>query len=158
MTLHPKQTRLSLPSRQTDLPESAVVLPTDPESEAPSPKARIEGAPLDRWSRHDIVTGTIRTGWPQPLTRIAFNEIALEFAFETKAEFQITPDEPNSASVQFQHQLLFTRPDSIIEVVGTARLQSSVSDYHIFGRLEVWENDALVFEREWQPVISSKYS
>jgi len=158
MTLHPKQTRLSLPCRQTDSPESAVVFHTDPESEAPSPKARIEGAPLDRWSRHDIVTGTIRTGWHQPLTRIAFSEIGLEFAFETKAEFQITPDEPNSASGQFQHQLLFTRPDSIIEVVGTARLQSSVSDYHVFGRLEVRENDTLVFEREWQPVISRKHS
>jgi putative CocE/NonD family hydrolase len=158
MTLHPKQTRLSLPCRQTDLPESAVVLPTDPESEAPSPKARMEGAPLDRWSRHDIVTGTIRTGWHQPLTRIAFNEIALEFAFETEAEFQITPDEPNSASSEFRHRLQFTRSGSVIEVISTAKLQSSVSDYHIFGRLEVWENDALVFEREWQPVISRKYS
>ena len=85
-------------------------------------------------------------------------EIALEFAFETEAEFQITPDEPNSASSEFRHRLQFTRSGSVIEVISTAKLQSSVSDYHIFGRLEVWENDALVFEREWHPVISRKYS
>jgi hypothetical protein len=158
MTLYPGQTRLSLPCRQTDSPESAVVLHTDPESETPSPKARIEGAPLDRWSRHDIVTGAVRTGWHQPPTRIAFHDIALELAFETEAEFQISPDEPNSASSEFRHRLQFTRSGSVIEVISTARLQSSVSDYHVFGRLEIRENDALVCEREWDPVISRNHS
>ena len=158
MTLYPGQTRLSLPCRQTDSPESAVVLHTDPESETPSPKARIEGAPLDRWSRHDIVTGAVRTGWHQPPTRIAFHDIALELAFETEAEFQISPDEPNSASSEFRHRLQFTRSGSVIEVISTARLQSSVSDYHVFGRLEIRENDALVCEREWRPVIPRNHS
>ncbi|MAF06418.1 MAG: peptidase S15 [Acidiferrobacteraceae bacterium] len=158
MTLYPGQTRLSLPCRQTDSPESAVILHTDPESETPSPKARIEGAPLTRWSQHDVMSNSIASGWHQPFTRIAFDEITVEYAFETKAQHQITLDDPNSACSEFEHKLQFTRSGSVIEMISTARLQSSVSDYHVFGRLEIRENDALVCEREWDPVISRKHS
>tara|TARA_Y100000294_G_scaffold4652_1_gene4724 strand:- start:4418 stop:6484 length:2067 start_codon:yes stop_codon:yes gene_type:complete len=158
MTLYPGQTRLSLPCRQTDSPESAVILHTDPESETPPPKARIEGAPLTRWSQHDVMSNSIASGWHQPFTRIAFDEITVEYAFETKAQHQITLDDPNSACSEFEHKLQFTRSGSVIEMISTARLQSSVSDYHVFGRLEIRENDALVCEREWDPVISRKHS
>ena len=157
ITLDPAKTRLSLPCHQEDSSAKDMSFQGDL-GRPPAPKAHIEGEALERWSRHDVATGTISSGWRQPLTRIAFSEIALEFAFETKAEFRITPDEPNSASGEFQHRLQFTRQDSIIEVIGTASLQSTVSDYQVFGRLEVRENDTLVFEREWHPVISRKHS
>ena len=157
ITLDPAKTRLSLPCHQEDSSAKDVSFQDDL-GRPPAPKAQFEGETLERWSRHDITTGSISSGWRQPLTRTAFSEIALEFAFETKAEFQVTPDEPNSASSEFQHRLQFTRQDSIIEVIGTAGLQSTVSDYHVFGRLEIRENDTLVFEREWHPVISRKHS
>ncbi|HCK76421.1 MAG TPA: peptidase S15 [Gammaproteobacteria bacterium] len=158
MTLYPGQTRLSLPCRQTDSRESAVVFHIDSESERPSPKARIQGSPLDRWSQHDIMSNSIASGWHQPLTRIVFDEIEVEYAFETKAQHQITLDDLNSACSEFQHKLQFKRSGSIIELLGTTRLKSTPTDYHVFGRLEIRENDTLVCEREWNPVISRKYS
>jgi len=158
LTLYPGQTRLSLPCRQTDSPESAVILHTDPESETPSPKARIEGAPLDRWSQHDVMSNSITSGWHQPFTRIAFDEITVEYAFETKAQHQITLDDPNSACSEFEHKLQFKRSGSIVEVLGTARLKSSPTDYHVFGTLEVREDGALICKHEWRPVIPRNHS
>ena len=87
-----------------------------------------------------------------------FQDIDVELASETRAEFQITPGNPNSASSQFQHRLRFIRQGSIIEVLGNASLKSSASDYYVFGRLEAWENGEMIFKREWHPVIPRKHS
>ena len=104
------------------------------------------------------MSNSIASGWHQPLTRIVFDEIEVEYAFETKAQHQITLDDLNSACSEFQHKLQFKRSGSIIELLGTTRLKSTPTDYHVFGRLEIRENDTLVCEREWNPVISRKYS
>ena len=78
------------------------------------------------------------------LTRIAFDEI--------------TVDDPNSACSEFEHKLQFKRSGSIVEVLGTARLQSSPTHYHVFVALEVQEDGALICERQWRPVIPRNHS
>ena len=104
------------------------------------------------------MSNSITSGWHQPFTRIAFDEITVEYAFETKAQHQITLDDPNSACSEFEHKLQFKRSGSIVEVLGTARLKSSPTDYHVFGTLEVRENGALICKHEWRPVIPRNHS
>lgn len=104
------------------------------------------------------MSNSIASGWHQPLTRIAFHEIAVEYAYETKAQHRITLDDPNSACSEFQHKLHFKRSGSVVEVLGTARLKSSPTHYHVFGTLKVHEDGALICECEWRPVIPRNHS
>jgi putative CocE/NonD family hydrolase len=156
--VHPDQTEISLPCYQEDPSIRAVNFDSKTGPEPSAPKAHIEDAPLSRWSNHNLVTNVIETGWHQPLKHTKFQDIDVELASETRAEFQITPGNPNSASSQFQHRLQFIRQGSIIEVLGNASLKSSASDYYVFGRLEAWENGEMIFKREWHPVIPRKHS
>ena len=158
ITLFPEKTQLSLPCRHENPPEDAAIFHADRDSETQIPKAQIDGAPLSRWSQHDVMSNSIASGWHQPLTRISFHEIAVEYAYETKAQHRITLDDPSSACSEFQHKLQFKRSGSIVEVLGTARLQCSPTHYHVFGTLKVHEDGALICEREWRPVIPRNHS
>ena len=104
------------------------------------------------------MSNTISTGWYQPLTWVQFRNTEMQFAYETRAEHKITIGDPNSASSRVQHRLQFGRNDSVVEVVGIAKLHSTQTDYILSGSLEVLENGELIFERQWNPTVARVYS
>ncbi len=153
ITLSPAKTQLVLPVRNKPPDEPSVIFLQTMDSEKVAPRAQIDTEPLNRWSQRDVMTDFVSTGWHQPLTRITFHDIAVEYGFETRAEHTIAIDDPHSTCSQLQHRMQFDRMGSVIEVRGTARLQSNTTHYLVSGALQVLEDERLICEHQWNPLI-----
>ncbi|SVA41213.1 uncharacterized protein METZ01_LOCUS94067 [marine metagenome] len=158
ITLHLAKTQLTLPIRPENLAEKPIQFAKSDHAGESESSVLINNQALQRWSNLDATSNIISTGWHQPLTRVQFRDIDLQLAYETRAEHKITVGDPNSAFSRVQHRLQFSRNDSIVEVVGTAQLHSTLTDYVLSGSLEVLENGELIFERQWNPSLDRMYS
>ncbi len=153
LALHLEEAKLTLPVCRTSAPEDPVsFVDANPADIEPSFVA-LSSPPLERRTSSDAGTNARTLVWHQPYKAVFHEKIALEFGFESKARHRISQDDPCSASSRVEHRLRVVREGWTVEVTGTAELTSSATDYRLFGRVEVRENGALVFERQWEPVV-----
>ncbi len=157
ITLHLERTRLILQVRAAGVERDPVIFAKPLAFDVPSINV-ISSPSLERWVKTDAESTSRTIYWHQPLTCVHFKAIDLEFGYETSAQYSITFDDPNSAYTKFEHKLQFRREDWVIEVVGRAELKSTATTYNLSGSIEVRENGATIFKRQWSPVIPRIYS
>lgn len=152
LTLELASARLALPVRQV----TAGVKPApfaEPLNADNAQVRAITAPPLERWTQTDGDINSRSIGWHQPYKCVRHTAIDLDFAYETSAEHKITLDDPLSAHSRCEHRLHFRRGDWAVEIISIATLTSTETTFKPVGSIEVRENRARVFERQWAPVI-----
>lgn len=152
ITLHLNHARLKLPVRLGSDRDNHIVMAA-PERQINPGITELSTPALERWVDRVDAIGRRSIGWHQPLRRVRFNAIDLEFGLETHAEHCIEPRDPTSASSRFEHRLHYHRNNWTVDVSGHARLTSTETEYCLEGAVEVRENGEVIFYREWAPVI-----
>ena len=153
IVLHLRDARLVLPVRGTTVEEAPLGFADPLEVKGPAIRDVVPVRALVRHAQSEGDGGVRSSGWHLPYRCTRFTEIDLDFGVETRAEYRLVTDDPESASARFEHRLHFAREGWAIDVTGIAELRSTESAYHLSGSLEARENGERVFERHWNPVI-----
>ncbi|MBF2759581.1 MAG: CocE/NonD family hydrolase [Ectothiorhodospiraceae bacterium AqS1] len=91
--------------------------------------------------------GIIRSSRRQPLLTTRFDEIDLEFAFETTADYEIGEDDPSAADCRISHRLEIRRSDGTALVSSRIRMSAQPAGYKVHLELSVIWNEESFTER-----------
>ncbi len=153
LRLHLDEAALALPCRLASGREAEVSLAHPPLH------AGSHAAPRLLRHREDDAESKRRvTRWHLPMERQGFGALSLALSVESRAVQEIDLTDPNSACAAFEQRFLLERGDWTAEVRSEARLRSTAGTFNPTGRLQVWEDGALLFERRWAPVVPRRFS
>lgn len=149
---------LALPIRlpKEDAEEPLMLEPTVPPG---SPTSTVKSSkPVKRSKAFNEETGEKSIGWCQDFLCVHHELIDLDFGYETRALHTANDDDPNSACSRFDHRMHFCRGDWKVDVYSMAQLTSDESEFRLEGEVRVVENGVAIFERQWSPRITRRWS
>jgi len=159
-TIHLAPSALVLPVRPLG-PDDARLAPFGRPEAAPGPRiSNIRAAPpfarrtewdLVRNTLTRVITGGAAAFGGEGLNR--FEDIDLAIEFQTERCYEITLDDPASASAAFDHTITFARDHWRIEIRSRTRLRSTPRDFLLECDVDVYEGETRVSSRRWTPVI-----
>ncbi len=145
------ETYVELPVRPTR--EEAEVLMPPPEASKPAEHKVIRQPEKQRMSSRDMKTGLSHftilddDGINEDLnTGLLLESIARE-------QYQIDPNDPLSAKVETHWTKSRSRGDWKVRTETKAWLTSDQDNFYVSARLEAFENDELIFEKDWDKTI-----
>jgi hypothetical protein len=144
---------LRLPVRGSDAVADAALAPFAEPEGAPAvalqeTRARVLDRPVDRIDRSspDGRVDLLRTR-----DRGAWRTTDTDVDYDTQGElrFSIRPDDPLSAEQEIRLTTTMGREGWRIRTLAQTRISCTAGDFILFARLQAWEDDDLVFERQW---------
>ena len=147
---------LHLPRPAASPAPLASALPPAGPPEKPCHEARAAPA-LRRWSETHP-DGTLVQGWHQPESVTFHPDIATTFAYETRAEHALHPDDPLSARSTFVQRLRIARADGTAEIESTLTTTATADHWLPSGHLVARWNGATVHERRRSPRVPRRRS
>lgn len=104
------------------------------------PLDRIDTSPVD--GRVDLVRTRDRGAWRTTDTDVDYDT-------QGEMRFSIRPDDPLSAAQEIELITTMGREGWRIRTLAQTRISCTADDFVLHARLQAWEGDELVFERDW---------
>ena len=119
-----------------------------PEVATPLPMVEIRPSKHQRYRVEDVIAGKTTLTFVNDSGRVRFpNE--LEYDHKSKDEYEIEPNDPNSALARCHRELAYQRADWHIQIKASAEMSATPTAFHIVNELVAEENDRIVFEKKW---------
>lgn len=159
----PQATRLTLKLQDCRLDLPCLAEPAQPLAQpfAPpkTPQAAhqiVEQGALLRFSLDE--QESLVDGWQQEPVAQYFPATETLFRYENSARHSVRPGEPLSAVSGFDHRMRFERPDGIAEIASRAEITADAGAFRLEGRLTAQWRGAVIFEKDWSPVLRRRLS
>lgn len=123
-----------------------------------APATQVDPGRIERWSRIDHVTGectyvTEGVGGLFGEGVVRFDEIDTTLSHSLRREFTIRPDDPLSARYMLTQSYELGRDGWRIRIESRTAMRSDAGHFHLDGAMQVFENDAQVWSRDWTESI-----
>ncbi|MCA3559552.1 MAG: CocE/NonD family hydrolase [Aestuariivirga sp.] len=152
LTVYAGKSQLHLPLRKDVAGESPV---TWPEAEAAPPADQTEIKPA--WNKRETVTdpetGELRIGIVDDFGEQELHPHGLVIGGAGRESYSIMPDDPLSAKMETHWTETRRRGGWSIRTETFGRLTATARHWIVWGRIEAYEGDALVFEKEFNEEI-----
>ena len=160
LTIAPADSTLTLPCREGG-DEAAPFAPALHGTDAPM--TQLDPGRIERWSRVDHVTGectyvTEGVGGLFGEGMLRFDEIDTTLSHSLRREFTIRPDDPLSARYVLTQSYEMGRDGWRIRIASRTAMRSDAQSFHIDGAMQVFENDAQVWNRDWAETVPRNLS
>lgn len=140
---------LILPERR-NARRDRIAPPLGAAEEAPPPRHRMLHPAFDRREiLEDVQKGITHLLVEADAGRVHLEEIDLEYDARTTQRYSVTGDDPLSAEAEYTAEFAFLRGGWEVHTGSQLLVRGTETEFLLEGRVEAFEGDTMVFEREW---------
>lgn len=145
---------LELPVRDANTAKTDLGNPFAPPEAADAPSHQILCAPTgSRQIHHDIESDTKHYAIVSDSGNLRFSDIDLTYGATNKQVYSITDGDPLSARMEYEAGFSFARADWQTRTHSRMVASCDADNFYLQGRIEAFEKDQQVFERDWDITI-----
>jgi uncharacterized protein len=124
-----------------------------PEAAAPWRTETLRPAKSERIVEHDQKTGTVTLKIADDFGEVRDLDHGLATGHTAEERWTIHPEDPLSAQAETHWTQTLSRPDWSVRTETWSTMRADRSHFHLTGRIEAYEGDALVFARDFQESV-----
>lgn len=151
VTLHLARSSLKVPMLPADAEK---VAPFGPATSAePLRETMIRSGSNERVASYDMATNTHTVEILADFGERRIDKLGLVTGSTARESFSIVPDDPNSARAKTHWTEMVARDGWRTRTETFTSQTSDATNFYLTARLEAYEDDSLVFEREWSKTV-----